>query len=196
MKNYDAKRYTEAMEYFEKAIQNGHSGAQYKGGLMTIAGEGVEKDEELGYLMIRHAAENGFPEAMFTFGFICADLGMNDEAVEWFEKADKKGNADAMEALGKIYLKGEIRAKDYEKVIYWLEKAARKGQTSAMLSLSGFYSVGDTNSKNNKYKDQKKADYWLNEAMKDKEYMDGVLDRFEQTNFGKNLKEKLEKGNR
>lgn len=32
--------------------------------------------------------------------------------------------------------------------------------------------------------------------MKDKEYMDGVLDRFEQTNFGKNLKEKLEKGNR
>ncbi len=91
------------------------------------------------------AAIGGNTEAQVMVGYILSHglAGAKDtkSAVEWYLKAAREGNTDAMLALGKLALEGSggLSANDAFK---WLEKAADMGRADAMIALSDMYRLG------------------------------------------------------
>src|SRR5690606_40942624 len=61
------------------------------------------------------------------------------KAVEWYQKAAEKGNADAQFNLGVMYKNGNGVAKDYKKAVEWYQKAAEKGNANAQFNLGVMY---------------------------------------------------------
>ena len=57
------------------------------------------------------------------------------EAVKWFKKAAKQGQAEAMFALSKLYLAGRGVATDVDKAMEWRKKAADHGHAEAKASI-------------------------------------------------------------
>lgn len=53
----------EAFKWFSKAAELGHAQAQYLIGLMYYFGEGIQKDEVKGVVLLKQSAQNGFEEA-------------------------------------------------------------------------------------------------------------------------------------
>jgi len=53
------------------------------------------------------------------------------KAIELFERASEKGNADAMYTLGVLYEKGEDVPKDINQAIKWYRRASEKGNRDA-----------------------------------------------------------------
>ena len=58
------------------------------------------------------------------------------------EKAAEQGNAEAMTALGKMFLRGENVSVDEKTAFSWLDKAARQGDTSSFAPLAECYLQG------------------------------------------------------
>jgi len=93
-------------------------------------------------------AQAGDSRSQFLMGHWLSSTTSKNEAVEWYNKAAKQKNADALLALAKLYAKGEIvskdlaRAEEYSLIaIKWLTEAATKGDTEAQYSLGDFYRV-------------------------------------------------------
>jgi TPR repeat protein len=81
------------------------------------------------------------------------------KAIEWYQKAAEKGNADAQADLGFMYRNGYGVAKDYKKSIEWYQKAAEKGNATAQANLGFMYRNGYGVAK-----DDKKAIFWYQKA--------------------------------
>jgi hypothetical protein len=81
------------------------------------------------------------------------------KAFEWHEKAAIQGNADAQQALGHMYFKGDGVPKDYMKAFEWHEKAAIQGNVDAQSRVGFMYYYGDGVTK-----DSEKAIGWLEKA--------------------------------
>ena len=64
----------------------------------------------------------------FTAGYL-ATINKYDEAIQWYKKAAKKGNAKAMYYLGGIY---EENKKNYKEALKWFKKAADKRYKDAV----------------------------------------------------------------
>ncbi|KAJ9658923.1 hypothetical protein H2201_007573 [Coniosporium apollinis] len=83
--------------------------------------EGVfEKNEELAYTYARRAAQAGLPTAEFAMGYF-NEIGMYvpvnlDKAMEWYEKAAKAGNKDAVGRIEGISKQRTLSRKDHEQV--------------------------------------------------------------------------------
>ena len=150
----------EAIEWFKKCIDSGHSckwmamlylaqlmeSAQQKENNLDVAKELYESAYEL----CLEAAENGDTEAMhhmgnfFLFGNESLDIDKNpSKAVEYYEKAAKKGFAQAMNMLGVCYSNGMGVGKDILKACWCFELAADKGFTAAKVNLALLYLLGD-----------------------------------------------------
>ena len=91
------------------------------------------------------AGLGGDDQAQVMVGYILANglAGLTDknDAVDWYLKAAKSGNTDAMIALGKLAIgaHGGLSAGD---AVNWLTRAADKGRTDAMRALAEFYLKG------------------------------------------------------
>src|SRR5712664_4001235 len=64
------------------------------------------------------------------------------KALEWYEKAADKGNADAMNNIGTLYYNRRGVEQDYAKAREWYEKAAAKDNVVAMYNLGRIYENG------------------------------------------------------
>eukprot|EP01052_Picozoa_sp_SAG31_P015483 SAG31_NODE_996_length_10492_cov_4.648802_7_plen_238_part_00 len=86
-----AKDEAEAVRWFRKAAEQGHSDAQAMLGLCYDNGSGVAKDEAEAVRWYRKAAEQGDSDAQYSLG-VCYDNGSGvakdeAEAVRWYRKA-------------------------------------------------------------------------------------------------------------
>ena len=118
---------------------------EYNEGLRYLKGNGVKKDVKKGISMIKTAADNGYPDAMYHYSKIISikQKGPNDqdEAVRYLMRAAENGHADAMFVLGKIYYQTpegntnndiiQNRAKGLE----YITRAAEEGHKHAKLYL-------------------------------------------------------------
>jgi TPR repeat protein len=52
------------------------------------------------------------------------------KAFKWFQKAAKKGNAEAMFYVGQFYLIGQVVEQSNVHAKYWLEKVLESGEIS------------------------------------------------------------------
>ncbi|KAK8254587.1 hypothetical protein HDK77DRAFT_5213 [Phyllosticta capitalensis] len=83
--------------------------------------EGVfQKNEELAYVYAERAAASGLATAEFALGYFF-EIGVHvpvnmDKAMEWYDRAAKKGNKDAISRLENIQVNRTLSKKDHENV--------------------------------------------------------------------------------
>jgi TPR repeat protein len=83
------------------------------------------------------------------------------EAIHWYEKSAKSGNASAAMTLARLYVRGEHLRKDNDIAVTWYEKAAAIGDAKAMHRLGSIYAKGKIVAK-----DLNLAVFWFRKAAK------------------------------
>ena len=120
-----------AVEWYRKAADQGHPGAQTFLGFALLTGSGVAKAPEQAVAWFRKAAEKGNPEAQQNLGrclFNGDGCEKNEqEAVSWYRKAAEQGESGAMFNLGACYLEGTGVKKDRAEATKWFKRAASLG---------------------------------------------------------------------
>ena len=97
--------YKEAVKWYCKAAEGGHTKAQNNLGHCYFEGKGVAKDTREAVKWYRKAAESGNAEAQCNLG-VCYDLGIGVEkntleAEKWYKKAAAQGNLQSRKELDK-----------------------------------------------------------------------------------------------
>jgi tetratricopeptide (TPR) repeat protein len=100
---YKDQSYGQAVQWYRKAAEQGHAGAQYSMGRMYDLGWGVAEDNIQAVQWYRKAAEQGYAGAQYNLGMMY-DHGWgvtkdNDQAVQWYRRAAKQGYAVAQGEL-------------------------------------------------------------------------------------------------
>lgn len=103
---YIEKDEYEAVKWYRKAAEQGHSGAQNNLGVCYSNGDGVEKDEKEAAKWYRKAAEQGEIHAQsnlasrYEYGSgVEKDLA---EAVKWYQKAADQGDRGAKNSVDRL----------------------------------------------------------------------------------------------
>ena len=147
------ENYEEAIKWFLKAAEKGHTQAQYTLGSCYENGQygsgqstGTNPAEALKWY--RKAVEQGNADAESALGS-CYTRGIgvpkNEiEGLKWFRKAGEQEQKDAQLYLGQFYLLGHGRPgeKDYVEAMKWYRKAAENGNPKAQSILGRAYFNG------------------------------------------------------
>ncbi len=156
---YDNKEYEKAVNFYELAAEQGHSGAQYSLGCCYDTGEGVEINKPEAARWYRKAAKQGHAWAQYNIG-CCYDTGEgvcenHQEAAKWFRLAALQGFALAQYNLGCCFEFGEGVPRDYKEAFNWYFKAAEQGHKLAQYNVALFYEKGQGVIQN-----RERAVYW------------------------------------
>ena len=108
-------------------------------------GLGVEEDEEKALEYLKILAEYGYPDMQRELGkcyFYINGERMNRKAIEWFTRAAKQGEVEAMYWLGEYY-GGAFRGRHNDrKAFLWYKRAAERGHEEAAWHLGLCYQRG------------------------------------------------------
>ena len=126
-KYYDSKDYTNAVQYFRKAAEQGSAAAQRLLGYCYEKGHGVSQDYNEAVRLYRKAAEQGDAAAQNNLGS-CYAVGHGvsqdyNEAVRWYRKAAEQGDKTACRNLGNCYKNGWGVQKNKKTAQEWYDKA-------------------------------------------------------------------------
>jgi TIR domain-containing protein/Sel1 repeat-containing protein len=101
--HYKDENYDQVVQWYRKAAEQGHAGAQYSLGRMYDLGWGVAEDNHQAVQWYRKAAEQGHAGAQYNLGMMYdRGWGMAKDAiqaVQWYRKAAKQGYAMAQDEL-------------------------------------------------------------------------------------------------
>ncbi|MCF6196405.1 MAG: sel1 repeat family protein [Emcibacter sp.] len=152
-----------ALEWCNKAANNGNSDAQMALGLIYAKGEDVPQNYQTAFKWYLKAAQQGNISAQNNIGQLYINgWGVStdyQEAMNWFLKAATQYDAIAQANIGLLYYKGLGVPKDYQKARIWLSKAANQGYANAQFVLGIMYGRGLGVEKN-----IPKSMNWLNKA--------------------------------
>ena len=143
----------EAVKWYRKAADQGHTYAQFSVTLSYFHGFGAAKDNGVSkdqVEAVKALALKGDPVAQFNLGnsyrfdhFTGEGVARNPvEAVKWYRKAADQGNADAQSTLGNCHDQGWGVAKDMVEAAKWWRKAADQGVAQAQYNLGIYYANG------------------------------------------------------
>lgn len=133
--------YTEAIIWWNMAIEENCDDARYMLGVCYEKGQGIEQSYEKAFCLFHEAAERGLADAENAVG-VCYEKGQGveqsyEEAVKWYSGAAEKRNKDAMCNLGNCYRYGRTVKRSYSKAIQWYKKS---GTYHAQEALKEIYS--------------------------------------------------------
>ena len=158
-----AKDNTQAVYWYRKSAEQGHSEAQYNLALKYYYGEGMAKDYKQAFYWYKKSAEQGHPEAQFNYGLLYYDgkgVALDDkQAFYWFRKSAEQGYPEAQYNLGHMYYHGRGVVKDDNQAVYWFRKSAEQGYDSAQYNLGYMYFHEEGVAK-----DYKQAFYWYKKS--------------------------------
>jgi len=132
--------YTQAVDWYRKAAEQGVAEAQYLLGACYANAQGVTEDDAQAVYWYRKAAEQGYANAQFKLGY-AYHFGQGvtkDEAqvVYWYRKAAEQGYGDAQGMLSLSYYWGWGTAQDLDQAKYWGRKAvAQEGLNTVIKGL-------------------------------------------------------------
>lgn len=136
-----ANDYVTAVQYYRKAAEYGHPGAQNNLGNQYKNGRGVERNLQEAVRLFLESAKQGSVFGMRNLASCYLDgIGTEvnfDLAVDWLETAAEQKDNLACAMLAKAY--DSWRHRDDEKKIYWHKKAAEYGNADSMFYLVDFY---------------------------------------------------------
>ena len=112
----------------------------------------------------RVAAGKGDASAQYYLGLAyfygVGGVTKNDrEAERWVRKAAEQGYAEAQNAAGLAYARGDVVAKDAKEAVRWFRKAAEQGYAAAQTNLGWAYETGEGVAK-----DMREAVRWQRKA--------------------------------
>ena len=107
---YNNHQYTEAVEWFRKAAEQGHAEGQFRLGLDYYYGSGVAEDQSKAVYWFRKSAEQGFLSAEYQLGE-CYENGQGvaqdkSMALYWYRKAAAKFHSHAKEKVQQLESQG------------------------------------------------------------------------------------------
>lgn len=134
----------QASVWFTKAAELHVPEAMFTLGIMYEQGLGVLKSEQQAYKLYEQSARAGYEEAEYRLGMIHFEglLGQqrNDvRAFEWFMRAAKQYQLDAVFNVAYCYEHGRGVARDVSKAIIFYKQASLLGDHEAKLCLANLY---------------------------------------------------------
>ena len=134
--------YAQAALWFCKAAEQGHAHAQYNLGAWYEEGEdqGVPQDDTQAAFWRRKI--RAWRAYINSVDFRDSEHWRYTQAAFWYRKAAEQGDADAQDALGDLYDKGQGVPQDYAQAALWYRKAAEQGLAEAQLGLGTLYGGG------------------------------------------------------
>lgn len=134
MMSYECGRHAEAVQWLQKAAEQGHAQAMHKLSRCYEKGHGVPRSITTAIQWLEKAAEQGHTQAQSELGAACLQgvgtAQSEEKAIFWYKKAAEKDDVDALCGLGIIYAKRQNAETAVEGVRY-LQKAARLGSSYA-----------------------------------------------------------------
>jgi TPR repeat protein len=138
--------YSQALESYRKAAEQGDPSAQLYLGLVNDVGEDTPRNVSEAVRWYRKAAAQGSASAACNLGLLYHNgdgMPKDDiEAAVWLERAAVRGSASAQYAMGQMYAQGDGVQKNDSMAAEWLEKAAGQGNAPAQVILSSMYASG------------------------------------------------------
>lgn len=187
-----AKDVKKAVEWFEKAAEQGDADAQYNLGKCYAKGIGVPKDMRKAAAYFTQAAEQGSMDGQNDLAMCCytGDGIARDEgkAVALWQKLAEQGHDRAQVFLGMAYANKDSELFDMQKAAHWWEKAAQQGQIGAQTKIGNCYLKGIGVSQ-----DIPKAIEWLTKAAEndDVDAMTSLGTYYFKQNTGEGLTESI-----
>jgi TPR repeat protein len=167
-KLFDNKLYTEAIQLFIEASEQGSSKAQaYLGMIFSSNGYGVKQDYQKSAYWYKKAAKNGDVMAQFNIAGLYRN-GISGfpqssvQAAKWYLKAAEQGDPIAQSIIGAMLGHGEGVQQNYAEAIKWHQKSVKQQhdlQDRSQFSLGVAYNQGIYVSK-----DVERAIYWFKKA--------------------------------
>ena len=137
-----------AEEWFTRAAQQGHAGAQLSlGKLYCWGAEGVPEDRARGMQFIIESAESGYLQAQFDLGQIYQGMffrGNENEALarKWLVRAADSRDPNAQKHLGASLYYGRGVPRNRTQGLEYLTKAAGQGDADAQYELGEIHHGG------------------------------------------------------
>ena len=127
--------FAQALGWFQRAAEQGHTAGQHALGLMYAQGKGTPQDFAEAVMWWRKAADQGYANAQFSLGLMYFEgqgVSQNHaEGARWFRKAAEQNLVKAQTALGAAYVNGQGVPQDYVQAHMWLNLAAARGNERA-----------------------------------------------------------------
>ena len=138
---------TKAMEWYEKAAEQGDATSMIAIAVLYRDGLGVEQDGTKAIEWFEKAAEAGISECYRWIGLMYYyGNGVEQDytkALELFEKGVEQEDAESMFMLGYMYYEGNGVEQDYTKALELFEKGAELGNVDSMGMLAVMYYYGN-----------------------------------------------------
>jgi len=146
-KYFDQKKYDLALQWFQRAADQGFAPAQYKLGVCFLKGYGTNPDPYIAAELFKKAAEKNYPDAQYALGVVLLygnqDQKNPKEAITWLEKTASNGHVPAESRLGECYLHGLGVEKNPQLAVKFLTQASEQGDRSAQENLGTSYMLGN-----------------------------------------------------
>ncbi len=146
-----AARTTEMVHAYRLAAEQGHLPAAIRYGVLLADGRAGRKDPVEAQRFLRHAADNGYPEAALALGDVSVSIAMNargeaaraaaSSAIAWYTAAANAGVAQAQFKLANALFSGAGIDRDLPKAEQWYARAGRQGLAEAQYVL-GVWKIG------------------------------------------------------
>jgi TPR repeat protein len=138
--------YKTAADWFRRAAEKGHAGAQVRLGVMCFNGQGVEQSFTEAAQWFQKAADQNNSVAQFFLG-MCYNTGhgvnQDDAIVEkWMRKSAEQGYVEAEYFLGEMYSLGKQVPQNFPEAAKWFNLAAAQGHAVAQYYLGQSYVFG------------------------------------------------------
>jgi tetratricopeptide (TPR) repeat protein len=116
-----------AVEWYEKAAEQGHADSQLALGYLYSTGEGVKKDMKTAKKWFESAAEQEDVDAMLELGKIYEAERDYSRAFEYYETPAYEGYTYAQFRLGTLYVEGKLGVPNITEGCFWIYLAANYG---------------------------------------------------------------------
>jgi uncharacterized protein len=131
------------------SAQQGHSGAQFKLGVILAEGtHGQKQDVQKALVLLKASADNNDPRGQVSMGY-CYEIGLGVEkdvqrAIEYYILSSDQDNTTAMFNLGSIYYLGKppLQKHNFGQAVRLWRRAANLGLDAAQNNLGILYAYG------------------------------------------------------
>ena len=155
--------FTEAVQWFQMAAEEGLADAQLCLGVMYLRGQGLRQDYAEAFRWFQAAARQGLASAQHFVGRMCL-IGFGEPEhcarnLHWFREASARGYSSARLNLGGIRENCEGVPEDEEQTIEWFRNAAEQGLVDAQYYMGLIHYQGE-----HVPQDHEQASLWFRRA--------------------------------
>ncbi|KAI8886565.1 HCP-like protein [Backusella circina FSU 941] len=126
----------EALKYFKKAVEYGHTTAEYELAVIYLGRGYIDKAETHLINLEGQGSSNVYYQLGKLYIHYKPDI---ERGINYLQRSTKMGNVMASDSLGLIYKEGKYLPQNYTKALDYFEKGAKKGYSESQFNLAVLY---------------------------------------------------------